>query len=132
NSLVNAEKGDSSELEKQVYIKYYLKSNSLHGEIRFTDKRINYLALRLKNKYADKDYITNKSIKIGTNGFSAAVNKKLFEPEQIDEMLINFIFNFNDRFIEIAEKTSYNVPSIYSFKGKTDEHSNNKLLNYII
>lgn len=111
-------------------MKYYVKKNSLHTDIKFTDKRLNYLVDRMKNKYAD-ELVSNESLQIGSQKYGGVIDRKAFSPEEIDDMMITFLFSFNDRFIKLGEKTHVNVPSIYSFEGEDDRHSYNKLMSYI-
>lgn len=130
-SLIQAHEGNTYNLERQIYKKHHLSKGSLHVDIVFTDKSLRKLVTRMKAKYAD-ELNSNSSFSIGTQEFTATVDRKAFTADEIDMMMINFIYNFNRGIVEIADGLAVNVPSIMGFKGKNDVHSNNKLMSYIV
>lgn len=131
-SLKQAVEGDTYNLERQIYRKYFLHKDSLHTEIRFIDKKLNNLSIRMKKKYADSEMVSNEALQIGSSTVGATISRRAFIPEEIDDMLVSFIFNFNDRIVDIGENVSVNVPSIYSFKKEDDAYSYNSLMSYIV
>lgn len=131
-SLKEAHEGNTDNLERHITRKYSLVKNSLHVDIVFTDKSLRKLAERMKAKYADDEMVSNSSVNLGGQAFTATVDRKAFTADEIDTMMINFIYNFNKRIVEITEGLAVNVPSITSFKGENDTHSNNRLMSYIV
>lgn len=131
-SLKKAYEGDTEGLSKQVYYVSYMRAGCLHKYIRYTDRRLNNFAIRMKKKYGDSSMTSKEPLQVGDGKIGALIDRKAFEEYEIDDMIINFIYSFNKSFIELENNTYINVPNILSFKGEDDQHSNNKLMSYLL
>lgn len=116
-------------LRKRI-IEYIRKEKKIHEYIIFMDKRLNDLLFELKKKYCDQQTIRFTK-KYNGRILEFKNTKKVFDSEEIESMLINYIMTFPYGFVEVYEGIYDQVRPLEDFIGENDEHSNNKLIKYI-
>jgi hypothetical protein len=138
-SMLQSKEGNSDNLDLQVFrkrkIEYWKlkgkEEKKIHEYIVLMDKQLNDYLIKLKQKYCNNDeYIFSakyKDTKIGVKS-----SNKVFDSLEIESMLVNYLLTFPFGYVEVCQGIFINVPDIEKFKGENDEHSNNKLVNYII
>ncbi|WP_286231289.1 hypothetical protein [Neobacillus mesonae] len=139
NSMLAAKKGNDYWLQLQIMPKWKLEYWKIDGKTKkkhyqyfvTMDKKLNNLLIKLKEKYCDnKDYTL--SVQYNGTPMGAKFSKQVFEKEDIEAMLMNYINQFPTGMINVIANISVSVPAIERFEGSTDEHSNNNLVSYIV
>jgi hypothetical protein len=134
-SMLESKQGNSDYLDLHVLRKRKIElwngKKRIHEYIILMDKRLNDYLIKLKQKYCDNnDYVFSVNYHNAKMGVKSS--NKVFESEEIESMLINYVMSFPFGFVEVYEGFYVNVPEIKKFKGETDEHSNKKLVKYIM
>ncbi|MBT2729437.1 hypothetical protein J7E63_21325 [Bacillus sp. ISL-75] len=138
-SMLEAVNGSHNHLELQLMPKWKLEDWKMDGKLRkvhhqyfvVMDKKLNDLLIFLKGKYCDIS-IHTFAAKYNNNKMGAKSCNKVFDREEIETMLMNYLLTFPSGMVKVKSDISVSVPPIESFKGENDEHSNNKLIKYII
>lgn len=129
-SMLQAKNGQPVNLELQVMrkrrIEHYSskKKKRVHEYLVFVDNRLNKLLEKMVLKYGNNK-VYKFSAKQSNVKFGVSASNKVYERNEIESMLLNYIMMFP------YQSKDFLVPAIENFKGETDEHSNNKLVNYI-
>ncbi|KQL54066.1 hypothetical protein AN964_11535 [Heyndrickxia shackletonii] len=134
-SMLKAMEGDHRFLDLQIMrkrkIEYWDNDRKIHEYIIVVDKTLNKYLTKLKKIYCSN---TEHTFSAKYNDLKVGVRStnKVFEASEIESMFINYIITFPYGFVEVLDGMFVTVPSIKNFKGENDEHSNNKLVKYIV
>jgi hypothetical protein len=134
-SMLEAKKGDEYYLELQMMPKWKLEYWKDEGKMRkvhhhyfvVMDKKLNDLLIKLKNEYCDTTSHTF-SVKYKGSSVGTTACSKVFDREEIEAMLMNYIMSFPTGMVKVKSDISVSVPPIEQFEGQTENHSNNKLI----
>jgi transposase-like protein len=133
-AMLEAENGNSNNLELYIMRKRKLEIRNgpkqIHEYIVLMDKRLNKLQYTLKQEYCDNTSF-GTSIHYNNNKMGSKASNKVFEPSDIEAMLLNYIMSFPYGFVLVNENIQISLPALKKFKGEDDEHSNNRLIKYI-
>lgn len=137
-SMKQAANGNPYNLELQFMMKRKLEvwkmdgkpRNKIHEYIVFMDKKLNHMLINLKGKYCDTKANTMSANYHGSK-LGVKTHLKMFDAWEIESWLINYIMVFPTGFVDVNETVSVSLPSLDKFVGDSDEHTYNKLLNYI-
>ncbi|MEC1726942.1 hypothetical protein P9E34_19730 [Schinkia azotoformans] len=134
NAMLQAVNGDDYNLQlhivpkkRFIQVKGKRKANDY---MTFHEPKLRSLIHKLHSKYCDNKASVS-SERYGRTKLGVISSQKVFDKEEVTMMLINYLTWFPFQMIEIYEDEFIKVPSVEDFKGENDEHSNNKLLNYI-
>jgi hypothetical protein len=138
-SMLEAKKGNDYHLELQIMKKWKLENWKLadgegkkHYEYKvLMDKKLNDLLIKLKDRYCDTKPHTFSAKYAGSKMGAKACNK-MFDREEIEAILMNYLLSFPYGMVKVKSDISVSVPSVESFVGESDYHSNNKLIKYIL
>lgn len=133
-AMIQAVNGDDYNLQlhivpkkRFVQVKGKRKANDY---MTFHESKLRSLIHKLHSKYCDNKASVS-SERYGRTKLGVISSQKVFDKEEVTMMLINYLTWFPYQMIEIYEDEFIKVPSVEDFTGENDEHSNNKLLNYI-
>ncbi|MED4354473.1 hypothetical protein P9265_19540 [Schinkia azotoformans] len=133
-AMLQAVNGDDYYLQLHIVPKkhfYTVKGKRKANDyMTFHEPKLKALIHKLHAKYCDNK-ASVISGRYGSTKLGVITSQQVFEKEEVTMMLINYLTWFPSKIIEIYEDEFIKVPSVEDFKGENDEHSNNKLLNYI-